>query len=71
MVAHACNSRMWEAEAGKITTNLRSTQQFPDPLGIPSKIVSKKKTDEQKTGGGRENNLNWVIIGITAGRLGE
>lgn len=71
MVAHACNSRMWEAEAGKITTNLRSTQQFPDRLGIPSKIMSKNKNRRTKAGGGRENNLNWVIMGIIAGRLGE
>lgn len=51
MVAHACNSRMWEAEAGKITTNLRSTQQFPDPIGIPSKIVSKNKNRRTKNRG--------------------
>lgn len=51
MVAHACNFRMWEAEARKITTNLRSTQQFPDWLGIHSKIVSKNKNRKTKSRG--------------------
>lgn len=52
MVAHACDSGMWEAEAGKkIPTNLRSTRQFPGRLGIHSKIVSENENRRPKSRG--------------------
>lgn len=71
MVAHACNSRTWEAEAGKITTNLRSTRQFPDRLGIHSKIVSENENRRPKSRGRKGVEFKLGNYGDYSSRLGE